>query len=254
MSQRQPIIAGNWKMYKTKEEAVDFIQKLSAKIEAADVSVYLATPFTIIAAAAEAAENSVIIIGAQNMNDASQGAFTGEVAGIMLKDVGANFVILGHSERRHLFNETDSFINRKVRKALQDDLQPILCIGETKDQRDSNITEQVLKKQITDGLAAVTKEEAENIVIAYEPVWAIGTGIVATPDIAQQAHVFVRQCLKELFDETVAEKIRVLYGGSVNPDNIKELMMQQDIDGALVGGASLEVESFAKIIMFEEEK
>ena len=252
MTERQPIIAGNWKMYKTREEAISFIQELAPKVKDTDAAIYLAVPFTDIVDAAKAAEETPILIGAQNMNDASKGAFTGEVASDMLKSAGASFVILGHSERRHIFKETDDFINRKVRRALQDELQPILCVGETSDERENKQTQDVLKNQIKGGLAAVTNEEIEKIVIAYEPVWAIGTGKTATPEIAQEAHSFIRSCISDMFSKDIADKIRILYGGSVKSENISDLMRQKDIDGALVGGASLNADSFSQIVNYSK--
>jgi len=252
MTERQPIIAGNWKMYKTREEAISFIQELAPKVKEADVAIYLAVPFTDIFDAAKEAEETPIIIGAQNMSDATKGAFTGEVASDMLKSAGASFVLLGHSERRHIFGETDDFINRKVRRALEEDIQPFLCIGETEDQREKKQTEDILKNQIKSGLAAVTAEDAIKVVIAYEPVWAIGTGKTATPEIAQQAHAFIRSCLSEIFSKDIADKIRIIYGGSVKPGNISQLMEQEDIDGALVGGASLDASSFSQIVNYSK--
>jgi triosephosphate isomerase len=234
-------------MNKSIEETVLFIQTLAPQITEYNVNVYLAVPFTAISSAAKAAEKTKIIIGAQNMNDAKKGAFTGEIAGVMLKDAGAEFVILGHSERRHIFHENDEFINKKVLRALKDDIQPILCIGETEEERQGNKTEEVLERQLTKCLKGVPEEDAENLIIAYEPVWAIGSGKVATPEIAEKAHNFIRHTLAKLF-ENVAQKIYILYGGSVKPENISALMKKKDVEGALVGGASLEVESFIELI------
>ena len=245
-----PLIAGNWKMHKTIEESEEFVSKLSSQITECDALVYLAVPFTAISESVKVAKDSKIVIGAQNMNDAVKGAFTGEIAGVMLEDAGAEFVILGHSERRNSFQETDEFINKKVLRALKDDLQPILCIGEKGEEREAKETEAVLKRQIETGLKGVTAEMAEKgkVVIAYEPVWAIGTGKSATAEIAQKAHHFIRQELTTLFGKDVADKTYILYGGSVKPDNILTLMKETDIDGALIGGAALDLESFLKII------
>ena len=182
------------------------------------------------------------------MNDAKKGAFTGEISAIMLKEAGAEAALLGHSERRHIFNEKDDFINKKVIRAVQDDLQPFLCVGETLEEREKGMTDEILRQQLEKGLKGLTLEEMENVVIAYEPVWAIGTGKTASPEIAQKAHAFIRKTLEELYDHTVGNKTYIIYGGSVNPDNIALLTSQKDIDGVLVGGASLEIDSFLQII------
>ncbi len=244
---KKPLIVGNWKMNKTIEETVNFITTVAPRITEYDVNVYLAVPFTAISSAAKAAEKTKITVGAQNMNDAKKGAFTGEIAGIMLKEAGAEFVILGHSERRLLFHETDEFINKKVLKALKDDIQPILCIGETEEERESGKTEEVLEKQLTKCLKGVPEEDASNVIIAYEPLWAIGTGKVASPSVAEKTHTFIRHMLAKLFT-TAAPKIYILYGGSVKPDNISSLMKEKNIEGVLVGGASLEEASFVELI------
>lgn len=243
-----PLIAGNWKMNKTAKEASTFIKALASKVTEYDKKIYLFPPFTAIEEASKAAEKSKIIIGAQNMNDAKKGAFTGEIAAIMLKEVGAEAVLLGHSERRHIFGEKDDFINKKVIRAIQDDIQPFLCVGETENERENEQTEEVLSFQIEKGLKGVPTEEVGNIVIAYEPVWAIGTGKVATPEIAQSSHFFIRKLLESMFGKTIAAKVYILYGGSVNADNISFLMNEEDVDGVLVGGASLETDSFLQII------
>ncbi|HRW58781.1 MAG TPA: triose-phosphate isomerase [Chlamydiales bacterium] len=245
---REQIIAGNWKMYKTTKEAVDFIENLKSKVGSSLASIYLAVPFTMISETAKAAEGTNIIIGAQNMNDATEGAFTGEIAGIMLKDAGAEFVLLGHSERRHIFKESNEFIQKKLERALKDDLQPILCIGETQEERDSEKTEEVLETQIKTALKNVSEKDMEKVVVAYEPVWAIGTGKTATPEIAEKAHAYIRKVLKELYGKTISDKISILYGGSVKPANIEALMNEKNIDGALIGGASLDPDTFAEVI------
>ncbi len=238
---RQTIIAGNWKMYKTGDDAATFVQALAG----ISATVYLAVPFTAIAAAKKAAKGGSIRIGAQNMHDATEGAFTGEISGAMLRDVGAEFVLLGHSERRHVFGETDEFINRKVHRAQSDGLQPILCVGETLEQREAGEMESVLRGQIESSLAGV--ESLSDLILAYEPVWAIGTGRTATPQQAQEAHAFCRGAIAEKWGQEAAQGISLLYGGSVKPDNAAELLAQPDIDGVLVGGASLEVDSFKAI-------
>lgn len=245
---RAVIIAGNWKMYKTIEESIEFIHDLYPLVKSSPVHVYLAVPFTAIKAASEAAQDTSLVIGAQNINDASEGAFTGEIAGKMLKDAGAKFVIIGHSERRRLFNESNQFINRKIKRALADDLKVIFCIGETKAEREAEQTREVLRKQITEGLADLTTLQFSAITIAYEPVWAIGMSQPATPAVAQESQAFCRQIIQELAGEDVAEAIVIQYGGSVKADNAKEFLDQPDIDGLLVGGASLSAHEFAKII------
>ena len=246
--EREIIIAGNWKMHKTAKEAEEFIESLAPKITMCKEKIYLAVPYTMIANCSKKAQKTNIIIGAQNMNDAQKGAFTGEIAGLMLKEAGAEFVLLGHSERRHIFQETNTFINKKVIRALLDDIQPILCVGETEEERENDKTEKVIKEQLFKCLDKVAKEDILKTVIAYEPVWAIGTGKTATPKIAQTVHSYIRQCIAEFYDSKTADKISILYGGSVKADNINELMKEKDIDGALIGGASLEVDSFYQII------
>lgn len=247
---RIPIIAGNWKMYKTSAEARAFIAALGKEKLAADRRVFLGVPFTALEAAAEAVKGTKISIGTQNMHDQVEGAFTGEISARMLKAGGAHFVILGHSERRQHFAETNAFIHRKVLRAVQEGLMPILCVGELALERDRGEHEKVLKVQLEECLQSVTAEQASGIAIAYEPVWAIGTGKTATPEIAQAMHRFIRNWLKGKFGADAAEKICLLYGGSVKPDNISSLMQQEDIDGALVGGAALDVKSFAQIINY----
>ncbi len=249
-SSRPTVIAGNWKMYKTIDEAKAFVETLAPLIGKSQATVYLAVPFTAIQPAAKYAEElgAPITIGAQNMNDASEGAFTGEIAARMLKDAGAHFVILGHSERRHIFQETNAFINKKVKRALEDSLQPILCVGETLDQREAGETEAVLKEQLTGSLEGVLPEELVKMIIAYEPVWAIGTGKVAHPDDAQSAHAFIRGVIEEGWGKEAADRIVIQYGGSVKPENADDLLAQPDVDGLLVGGASLSADSFSKII------
>lgn len=229
------MIVGNWKMYKTVQEAASFVQGLLAAH--LDKKIYLAVPFTAIAECASLAKETHIVIGAQNMNDAEEGAYTGEIAGIMLKEAGAQFVLLGHSERRKYFKETDAFINKKVLRALQDGLLPILCIGESLEQNASHQTQEVLKTQLENGL----KDVQGDFVIAYEPIWAIGTGQHATPSQANETQGFIREFLKN-------DKIPILYGGSVNPQNVADLTQEPNIDGVLVGGASLSLDSLIKIV------
>lgn len=250
-SSRQILIVGNWKMYKTISESVNFIKELAPLLKDNSSKVYLAVPFTAINPAAEEAKETSIVIGAQNMNDASEGAFTGEIAARMLKDAGAKFVILGHSERRHIFHESNDFINKKVKRALLEGLEVILCIGETLKEREDNKTADILQAQLKQGLAGISEESLKNIIIAYEPVWAIGTDHAATPESAQKEHHFCRSFIAETFGEKFAEKLLILYGGSVKPNNAKLLLDQKDIDGLLVGGASLSAETFSKIVNYQ---
>ncbi len=250
MNPRERIIAGNWKMYKTIEKTLAFIKDLLAKELNPKVSVYLAVPFTAISAASKAAKGSSLRIGAQNMHDAPEGAFTGEISAKMLIDAGAQFVILGHSERRLIFGETSEFVNRKIKAALNAGLRPILCVGETLQEREENKTQSVLQDQLEKSLSEITEKEFSKILIAYEPVWAIGTGRTATPEQAEEMHVFCRHFLEKKFG-AAAETVSILYGGSVKPENTKVLMDQKNIDGVLVGGASLSVDSFNKIINYQ---
>ncbi len=243
-----PIIVGNWKMYKTIKESVAYLHEFIPSIRDASAQVSLAVPFTAIKPLVELCKGTKIRIGAQNMHDAAEGAFTGEIAGRMLEEVGAQFVILGHSERRRFFNETNEFINKKVKQAIQINLPSILCIGETAQERDDHLTEQVLTAQLRGCLAGIKASQMKNMLIAYEPVWAIGTGKVATPEIAQEAHQFCRSLIAAEFTETTAKKIGILYGGSVNIKNAAALLEQSDVNGLLVGSASLEADLFAKII------
>jgi triosephosphate isomerase len=251
MTQRPIIVAGNWKMYKTIEESIEFVQKLELAIKESARQVYLAVPFTAIKPVAEAAAGTKIIVGAQNMNDAREGAFTGEIAARMLVDAGAKFVILGHSERRKLFGETSEFINKKVKRAFIEGLQSIVCIGETWEERESGKTEKILEEQFGQTLSEISEDESERLILAYEPVWAIGTGRTATPLQAEQMHQFCRDLLSKKWGTATAEKIVILYGGSVRPENVAELIEQPNIDGVLVGGASLSVESFSEMVNYQ---
>lgn len=253
---RKPLIAGNWKMYKTIPEAVDFIQAFKPMVvSATHAEIVLAPPFTAIKAVADRAEGSNIGVAAQDIaKEAGPGAFTGEVSAAMVKDAGARYSIIGHSERRQFYGETDDSVNQKVRNAFGAGLLPIVCVGERIEERDAGRAEEVVGTQLRGGLRNLTVAEASHIIIAYEPVWAIGTGRTATPETAEQMHSFIRSRIQEMFGDTVAEGVRVLYGGSVKPDNIAALMNEADIDGALVGGASLEAESFARIVNFREDR
>lgn len=250
---RVPVIAGNWKMYKTIGDSVDFIKKLIPLVETSQPKVYLAVPFTALKAAADAAKGSKVVIGAQNMNDATEGAFTGEIAGKMLVDAGAQFVILGHSERRQLFKETNEIINKKIKRALSVKLQPILCVGETLQERENGKMEEVLQEQLSKSLDGILSAQLTTMIIAYEPVWAIGTGKTSTPEDAQAMHHFCREFIAKTWGKETADQIIIQYGGSVKPENVKSLMEQPDIDGVLVGGASLSLESFVKIVNYSSD-
>jgi triosephosphate isomerase (TIM) len=247
---RKKIIAANWKMNMTQSESAEFVHSLLLEIgDIREVDVVIIPPFTAIAKVTESlgkAQN--IKVGAQNMHWERSGAFTGEISAALLRDLFVRYVVLGHSERRTLFGETDEIVNRKVRAAHEATLRPIVCVGETLDQRDGGRVEEVLSTQLHGSLAGLEPKELQETVIAYEPVWAIGTGRNATPDQAQQAHAFIRRTLAELSDQGTADRIRIQYGGSVKPSNAADLMSQADIDGALVGGASLEARSFAEIV------
>lgn len=249
MSERTPFIVGNWKMFKTIPEAREALTVLRVAVRAIDsVECGVAPPFPVLATAAEILEGSGIALAGQNMHPEAEGAFTGEVSAPMLKAAGASHVILGHSERRQLFGEDDAFIARKVEAALEHELIPILCVGETLEQRQADETVAVVTSQLGGGLAAVKGAELPQLVVAYEPVWAIGTGLTATPKQAQQVHALIRDFLGDLLGPASASLIRIQYGGSVTLDNAAELLAQPDIDGALVGGASLDPDSFAAIV------
>ena len=246
---RIPFIAGNWKMYKTVADAVKYVKELRVMVkDIVDVEIVVAPAFTALHAAAEAARNSNVGISAQNLFWEREGPFTGEVSSAMVREAGAEYVIVGHSERRTHFGETNATVNRRTVAAFAASLIPIVCIGETLDQRERNETFDVLDRQIKEGLAGITGEQLGQLVIAYEPVWAIGTGRNATPGQAAEAHGHVRKRLRQWFGTEAADACHVIYGGSVKPDNIRDLVSQPDVDGALVGGASLDVKSFFDIV------
>jgi triosephosphate isomerase len=245
---RPVVITGNWKMHKNLDEARSFIEAIKPVAEKSSAQIWLAVPFTLLYPLTQDARGSALKIGAQNMNDASEGAFTGEIAGKMLVDAGAEFVLLGHSERRRIFHEDCAFINRKVKKALEVGLRPVLCVGETIEEYEGKQTQEVIRRQIKLCLQDLTPEELGPLVIAYEPVWAIGSDHSATPQIAQEVHHFCRKVIGEEFSPELAEKLVIQYGGSVNPSNAKELLNERDIDGLLIGGASLSLETFTKIV------
>ncbi|HTQ69360.1 MAG TPA: triose-phosphate isomerase [Solirubrobacteraceae bacterium] len=246
MSSRTPLIAGNWKMYKTEQQAEDFIQALLPLVSSLDgVEMGICVPFTDLRAMTDSARGSRVEVYAQNMHQEPEGAFTGEVSAPMLVELGVHGVVLGHSERRELFGESDRALALKVPAALDAGLVPILCVGETEQERDEGATERKLRHQIREDLAGVAAERVPEVAIAYEPIWAIGTGRVASPEQAQEANAFIRALVADRGADAAA--VRILYGGSVKPDNASELLALEDVDGALVGGASLEARSFASI-------
>ena len=246
---RIPFVAANWKMHKTVHEALAYATAFHEQVgEIADVEIVIAPPFTALHAVAAALVDTSVGIAGQDLHWKPQGAFTGEVSAAMLWEAGAAYVIIGHSERRQLFGETDESVNTKIRAAIAARLTPILCVGETLDQRESNQTFEILDRQLARGLADVSASDASTLVVAYEPVWAIGTGRNATPAQAQEAHAHIRQRLAQTFGDDLAVTARVIYGGSVKTANVAELSVQSDVDGALVGGASLDADSFAEIV------
>ena len=249
---RKPIIAGNWKMNKTVSEARELVTALKSKVaDVTDVDIVVGPVFTVLAAVAEIIKGTNIKLAAQDMYWEEKGAFTGEISPTMLKDVGCEYVIIGHSERRAYFSETNETVNRKVKSAHEYSLKPIVCVGEKLEERESGITKDVVKDHVVNGLAGLTEEQMLNTILAYEPVWAIGTGKTATPEQAQEVHAFIRELLAGAYSPAVAEAVRIQYGGSVKPSNVAELMAQADIDGGLIGGASLDADSFTQIVKFK---
>jgi triosephosphate isomerase len=249
---RRPILAANWKMHKNIGEALAFVDAFVSRVgDLSGVDAVIAPPYTALEALCKALAGTGVQLAAQNVHPEEKGAFTGEVAPGMLADIGCAYAIVGHSERRAIFGEDDAFVARKAEALLRHGVRPIVCVGETLDAREAGRTFEVIESQLAGSLARVSNGDAERVVIAYEPVWAIGTGKTATPESAQEVHAFIREHLAKRFGEA-ASQIRIQYGGSVKPDNIYDLMAQPEIDGALVGGASLEPESFARIVHFEE--
>jgi triosephosphate isomerase len=248
---RRKLIAGNWKMYKTIAEAVALVDEIKKGIAGAPGDTLVAPPYTALAAVVAAAKGSAVAVASQNMHFEKEGAFTGEVSASMLKDIGVTHAILGHSERRQYFAETDEGVAKKTKVALDNALTPISCLGETLAEREAGRTTEVVGRQLNAILDAVTADEARRIVIAYEPVWAIGTGKVATPEQAQEVHAFIRSRIASKHGQAVAGVARILYGGSVKPDNVKGLMALPDVDGALVGGASLKADSFLRLVNYD---
>ena len=252
---RKTIIAGNWKMHKTVKEGQELAVALRRELyNIENVEIVICPPYTLLAYLADALETSNILIGAQDAFWQSEGAFTGEVSCGMLKDAGCKFVIIGHSERRQFLGETDEWVNKKIKAALKNSLIPIVCVGENLNQREKNLTFDVIKEQLTGAFRNIDSEEILKIILAYEPVWAIGTGKVATPQQAQETHKYIRDWLAKNYGEEASRQIRIQYGGSVKPDNIAGLMLEEDIDGALVGGASLKADSFGAIVINSRKK
>lgn len=246
---RKQVIAGNWKMYKTLSEAKQFASELKAKqLDMTNVEVVICAPALFLESLVNETKGSFISIGAQNMHEEKEGAFTGEVSGQQLQDLGVSYVVIGHSERRQYFNETDESVNKKAKAAFENNLTPIICVGESLEQRESNETESIVSAQTTAALEGLTEEQVKNTIIAYEPIWAIGTGKTATADDANDVCRSIRETILDGFGEEVASAVRIQYGGSVKPENIEELLSKEDIDGALVGGASLQVDSFVKLL------
>jgi len=244
---RKPIMAGNWKMFKTESEALDFAKAIKPLVaDVKDRTLLICPPYPVLSKMADELEGSNVMIGGENLFWEDEGAFTGEVSGPMLLAVGCTYVIIGHSERRQYFGETDETVNKRLKAALKHRLLPIVCVGETLAQREANETFKVIEKQVKDGLKDLSADDWQQVVIAYEPVWAIGTGKTATPDQAQEVHKFIRG----LLPKEVADSTRILYGGSVKPANVKELMAKPDIDGGLVGGASLKPDSFSQLAKY----
>ncbi|MFL8709486.1 triose-phosphate isomerase [Clostridioides sp. GD02377] len=246
---RKPIIAGNWKMHKTIKEALEFVNEVKDKVNSDKVEAVICAPFTLLKDLKEATKGTNIKIGAQNMHFEEKGAFTGEVSPLMLKEIDMDYVVIGHSERRQYFNETDETVNKKVLKALEVEIDPILCVGETLEQREAGKTKDVCKVQVEKALENVLKYDLAKVVVAYEPIWAIGTGKTATAEDANDVISYIREVIKGLYGE-LANEVRIQYGGSVKPSNVAEIMGQSDIDGALVGGASLASNDYLDLVNF----
>jgi triosephosphate isomerase (TIM) len=251
MEARRPFIAGNWKMYKTVSQAVDTARDLVKRTEGvSNVDIMVAPPFTALAPVWDVTRESNVALGAQNLFWEAEGAYTGEVSANMLLSAGCRYVIIGHSERRQYFGETDETVNRRIKAAQTNGLIPVFCVGESESERETKKTYSVLDKQVKNGLKEVFVDDPDSLVVAYEPVWAIGTGKTATSKQAQEVHLFLRSLLESLYGNAISQSIRILYGGSVKPDNIAELMRMPDVDGALVGGASLDAKTFSEIARF----
>lgn len=249
---RKPLIAGNWKMNKTMAETKELISAIAPKVQDANCDVVVCVPYTDLQTAKRAAKGTNIKIGAENVHWAQSGAFTGEISADMLKELKVEYVIIGHSERRQYFGETDETVNKRVQAALDAKFKPIVCVGETEEERESGMTEKVLLRQVTEGLKGFKSKDFDKIVIAYEPVWAIGTGKTATATDANNTIGYIRHILAKKFHRSIAEKARILYGGSMNVKNCKELMAEEEIDGGLIGGASLKADDFAFIVNYDK--
>ncbi|QHI74001.1 triose-phosphate isomerase [Aminipila terrae] len=247
---RKPLIAGNWKMFKTTAEAKDFAESFKKLYVSSDIQVAVCAPFTQLKTLKEAFQGTDIKVGAQNMHFAEEGAYTGEISAAMLKEIGVDYCIIGHSERRQFFAETNDTVNKKLHKAFSTGIVPIMCVGESLEERDAEAAFEVVKSQMAAGLKDITAEQAQSLVIAYEPVWAIGTGRTASPEQANEMCGFIRDIIEELYDDDVADKIVIQYGGSVKSSNAADIMNMEEIDGALVGGASLVPEEFIQIVNF----
>jgi triosephosphate isomerase len=247
---RIPIIAGNWKMNMNLKETTQFVNDLKEQVANTDVEVVICPPYTLLYTLKELTKGTNIKIGSQNMHWEEKGAFTGEISPLMLNDLDIEYCIIGHSERRQYFGETNESVNKKIISALKYGIKPILCVGETLEERNAGETERLIKTQISEAFKGINEQDAIKIVVAYEPIWAIGTGETATPEQANSVIAYIREILKGLYNEAISEEIRIQYGGSVKPNNIVDLMDQDDIDGALVGGASLKAESFSEIVNF----
>lgn len=247
---RRKVVAGNWKMNMNLSGTIELISAIKNELNKSDskTEVIVCPPFTSLETAVTVLKGTSIKVGAQNMHYESDGAFTGEISADMLKSVGCEYVILGHSERRTIFGETDDIINKKVKKALSSGLKPIFCVGETLEERERNLTEKVVESQVKNGLSGISEHELSDLIIAYEPVWAIGTGKTASPEQAQEVHKFIRNLISKLYSDNLSENLVIQYGGSVKPDNAVELFSQPDIDGGLIGGASLKTDSFVSIV------
>jgi triosephosphate isomerase len=246
---RKPIIVGNWKMFTNQASAADLVKGIVNQVgNIENIEIGVCPPFVYLQSVKNIIEGTNIKLGAQDSHWEKEGAFTGEVSPYMIKDIGCTYVIIGHSERRHQMGETDDIINKKIKAGLNVGLYPIFCIGELLEERQENKTETVLRRQIEQGLDGLTAVDMDKIIVAYEPVWAIGTGKTATPEQAQETHSFIRKFISTIYDRTIADDVRIMYGGSVKPDNIAELSVQADLDGALVGGASLKADLFSQII------
>lgn len=247
---RKPIIAGNWKMNLTIKEAVKFVEDIKSEVSGTDVESVICAPFTFLKDLKGAVEGTNIKIAAQNMHFEDSGAFTGEVSAPMLKEIGIDYCVVGHSERRQYFAETDETVNKKLKQAFKYDIVPILCVGETLEERETGKTNEIVKSQVVADIAGLDKALVSKLVIAYEPIWAIGTGKTATSKQANEVIAYIREVVKDLYDDEVSENIRIQYGGSVKPENVQEIMNEDDIDGALVGGASLKADDFIKLVNF----